>query len=101
MRKLDDTGKLHARKRARAVWRREVGAVPQQWGNSSASYPTSRPAFTSSAGWPIGTSRRLKVGKISSPLMIRRLETTITKNILPTRNEKMGGNLRRKFWAGS
>ncbi len=43
MRQLDDTGKLHARKRARAVWRREVGIVPQQWGNSSASYPTRKP----------------------------------------------------------
>ncbi len=33
-------GRMYALKDARTVWGREVGTVPQQWGNSSASYPT-------------------------------------------------------------
>jgi hypothetical protein len=46
---------------------------------------TSRPALTSSAGWPIGTLRQLKAGKISLPLMRSGIVTTITRNISPTR----------------
>src|SRR5438874_10591259 len=100
MRKLDNTGKLITVKAVRSVWRREVGAVPQQWGNSSASYPTSKPALTCKGAWPIGISRRQRRGKTWWPPTRNGLGTTTTKSTWRMKSEKTGGIHQQKCWGG-